>query len=127
MTQTASWSGTFESLRDYKNIPGPTLQDIINYVIDGRATGNFLMAVLSNNLSDCFRHGDPSNLRALWAITTFLYNRCPAGCWGDTEKVKRWPGYRSLMTGIVIPDTSLEQVISDWRKNAIEGTVLDVG
>ena len=52
--------------------------------------GEFLTAVLQNDLVGAFGQADSTNTTAmkLWAI--WLYNECPNNAWGSPEKVKAW-------------------------------------
>ncbi len=72
------------------DIPPSTLEDLQAYVSRGRPCGNFLKAVLSNNLFDAIAHGDDRNRAALEAIVRFIYNDTPAGCWGSEGTYQAW-------------------------------------
>lgn len=61
-----------------------------NYIVNRVPTGDFLRAVLENNLRESIGRADDNNLPVLHHIVSFLYNECPAACWGSPEKVKKW-------------------------------------
>lgn len=109
--------------RDYKEIPGSTLTDLMDYVHHGRqfASGHFLSAVLENDLRKAFEHGDLANIAALWAIVTWLYNRAPQGCWGSKEAVKRW---REIGGLTMINPTQEDR--DTYRAFQLRDTVLEV-
>lgn len=114
----AAWVGSFESLRDYKNIPATTLRDLIHFVLTGKAHGHFIRAVVSNDLTGAFQHGDVDNIKALWAITTWIYNRMPSIARIEPD---RWVGLQNFVTG----DSAISaEMVADWEKRAVEGTVL---
>jgi hypothetical protein len=52
--------------------------------------GNFLTAVMENNLREAVGRGDAVNQRLLPNYVQFFYNYAPAQCWGSPEKVKAW-------------------------------------
>ncbi|HOU23534.1 MAG TPA: hypothetical protein PLN42_04705 [Anaerolineae bacterium] len=52
--------------------------------------GDFLRAVLENDLQMAVGRADTSNLYNLPAYVTYLYNELPAACWGSPAKVKAW-------------------------------------
>jgi hypothetical protein len=66
---------------------GPALD---RWVQRGQLPGEFLQAVLRNDLQDAVSRADPENTRALPAYIGYLYNEAPAGCWGSPEKVAAW-------------------------------------
>jgi hypothetical protein len=52
--------------------------------------GNFVMALLTNNLSRAFLHADDENRAALRQYVGFLHNEMPSPAWGSPEKVAAW-------------------------------------
>lgn len=71
-------------------IPDITLQTIERYVQRGVYTGDFLQAVISNDLREAVGRADDGNLRALHEIVKVFYNYCPGQCWGNREAYKNW-------------------------------------
>ena len=71
-------------------IPEHCREGLIRYVAHGLPPGNFLLAVLSNDLREAFACADRENSAAMGAWVGFLYNHCPGLCWGSPEKVKDW-------------------------------------
>jgi hypothetical protein len=60
------------------------------YIDEKCPVGNFLTAVLSNNLSEAVARADEENLKNLPAFVGYLYNEAPSLCWGSPERVKEW-------------------------------------
>lgn len=58
------------------------------YADKGIPTGDFLKAMLSNDLSGAMHRADPDNLDNLQAIFSYMHNKIPAGCWGSPEAYK---------------------------------------
>jgi len=70
--------------------PDSVAESLVAYIESGRPTGDFLNAVLTNNLSESFGRADDRNREVLFDIVTALYNYAPANCWGSEEKVAAW-------------------------------------
>lgn len=66
------------------------LEPLIRYVENRILPGDFLTAVLSNNLSEAAGCADLYNRRRLFEYVSWLYNEAPATCWGSSEKVASW-------------------------------------
>jgi hypothetical protein len=67
-----------------------TLDGINRYVNDRCPVGSFLTAVLSNNLRESFARADEDNLKDMFEIVSYCYNKIPSHCWGSPEKVQQW-------------------------------------
>lgn len=52
--------------------------------------GDFLTAVLCNDLKEACGRADDDNLHNLPAIVAYCYNVLPMPCWGSPEKVAAW-------------------------------------
>ena len=74
----------------HPNVPEDILESISRYIVDGVPPGQFLRAVLENNLTEAVCRADQDNLAALGGIVLFAYNHLPATCWGKPEKVAEW-------------------------------------
>lgn len=71
----------------------PNLHEgLILYHLKGVRPGDFLTAVLSNDLKGAFARGDEESLKTLPSLVKFLYNKCPAGMWGSPDRVSAWDG-----------------------------------
>jgi len=67
-----------------------TKEGIERYVEQGVPLGDFLLAVLSNDLKGAFGRADDENRRDLYEIVQWCYNEIPSDCWGSPEKVRQW-------------------------------------
>lgn len=97
---------TEEALHRYAaqlGIPDYMQGGLIQHILNGRPTGHFLTAVLSNDLKEAVARADENNQRVLVQYVIFLHNHAPIGCWGSPENVKNWRdirGYRGLTDAI---------------------------
>jgi predicted nucleotidyltransferase len=66
------------------------IESIKRYVDHGVPTGDFLRAVLSNDLMSAMGRADIYNRACLFEIATYIYNTVPADAWGSREKYKAW-------------------------------------
>lgn len=60
------------------------------YVEEGGHVGDFLTAVLENDLTKAVGRADGTNEDLLAEHVKFVYNELPADCWGSPEKVEAW-------------------------------------
>ena len=77
---------------NYSSIKPDTIEGILRYVNDRVPPGDFLEAVLENDLRESFERADDDNIRSMFEIVQFVYNEIPARCWGSPEKVRDWLG-----------------------------------
>ena len=66
------------------------LDSIQEYVRIGRPVGDFLTAVIKNDLKEAVGRADDENIRNLPAFVSYFYNEAPSNCWGSQEKLDRW-------------------------------------
>jgi hypothetical protein len=71
-------------------IPDYMLGAIERWIDHGIPPGDFLMAVLCNNLKEAVACADDTNVNLLPAYVSFFYNDAPSQCWGSPEKVLAW-------------------------------------
>lgn len=76
------------NIRD--RVPQHTLEALDMYVKERIPTGDFLYAVLTNNLMEAFGRADELNREALYDICVYVYNEIPGICHGSPEKVESW-------------------------------------
>lgn len=74
---------------NYEILPNSLREGMRRYVVDRIETGDFLRAVLENDLSEAWRRADPNNRLDMGRIVEFLYELPPA-CWGSKANVKSW-------------------------------------
>ena len=75
---------------NYATIKQSTLDSLARYVEQHIPTGDFLRAVLENDLMEACGRADEENAIALFQICAYVYNQLPASCHGSPEKVKKW-------------------------------------
>lgn len=71
-------------------IPARMMCGLQRYFDQGVPPGDFLMAVLENNLMEATGRADDENLANLPAYAAYLYNDAPAAAHGSPEKVRAW-------------------------------------
>lgn len=75
---------------NYDAIPDYMQVALIKYVNNGRPVGDFLTALMSNDLRGACGNADDTNLPLIPVYNAWLYNRAPGGCYGSPEKVRAW-------------------------------------
>jgi hypothetical protein len=65
---------------------------IVRWIEDAIPPGNFLTAVLSNDLCEACGRADDTNQTLLFAYISWLYSQAPGGCWGSPERFQAWRG-----------------------------------
>lgn len=78
-----------EAMKKY-DIKESTLNALYRYVEDKTPTGDFLHAVLTNNLCVAIGRADPENMVALKEIMKFCHNEIRMDCYGSPKVVKDW-------------------------------------
>jgi len=71
-------------------IPEHMMWPLRRYIEDHSSVGDFLTAVLQNDLKEAVGRADDHNLANLPAYIGYLYNEAPSPCWGSPQKVKEW-------------------------------------
>ena len=71
-------------------IPERMMESLERYVKDQVLPGDFLRAVISNDLTEAVGRADEENLRNLPAYIGYLYNEAPSRCWGSKERMEEW-------------------------------------
>ena len=66
------------------------IESIKRYVERGIPTGDFLRAVLSNDLIQALGRADESSRENLFEICTYIYNGIPSETWGSPRKYEAW-------------------------------------
>lgn len=74
----------------YHGIPEPMVGGLVHYFVNHIETGSFLMAVISDSLTDAVGRADENNLRHLINYARFLYWVAPGGSWGSEAAIKKW-------------------------------------
>lgn len=71
-------------------VPEHLLSALIRWGKQECYTGDFLAAVLSNDLMGAIGRADEASLASLRYITMFVYNELPRDCHGSKARVKQW-------------------------------------
>ena len=71
-------------------IPQRMIEPIKRYILQHQKPGDFLMAVLQNDLKNAVGRADDENIDQLPAYIALLYNEAPSQCWGSKKKVIEW-------------------------------------
>jgi hypothetical protein len=66
------------------------LEAVNRYVRDGDMPGDFLTAVICNDLREAIARADDHNQVNLPAYIAYLHNEAPGQCWGSREKMNAW-------------------------------------
>lgn len=69
----------------YNNIPHYMHAPIIEYIKYGKPVGDFLRAVICNNLKEAYLYADENNVQCIREYVMFFFNHAPSGCWGSPE------------------------------------------
>ena len=71
-------------------IPRYMVKAILRYFNEKLPPGNFLRAVLENDLMNATGRADSENCGVLHVYTALLYNHCPKDSFGSKEAVRAW-------------------------------------
>jgi len=71
-------------------VPAQMMAAIQRYIKHKYPVGDFLTAVITNNLKESINRADDNNLKNLPAFVHFFYNEAPPQCWGSVENMKNW-------------------------------------
>jgi len=69
-------------------IPNYMHESIIGYYEEGWTPGDFLSAVINNDLKEAVGRADGTNINCLKNYVMWFYNNAPSGTWGYTGAVK---------------------------------------
>ena len=72
------------------HIPERMMGGIERYINHGIATGDFLTAIICNDLKGAIGRADDENIQNIPAYVAYFYNEAPASCWGSPETMKAW-------------------------------------
>ena len=75
---------------DYSKLPAHIQGGAKRYIEHGVKPGDFLTAVICNDLKESFGRADETNIERMFDIVDFFYNEAPGLCWGSEKKVQKW-------------------------------------
>lgn len=85
------WDGELLTQDTYDRVPVRYMREgVRRYVEFGIPPGNFLQAVVCNDLKEAVGRADDRNLAHLVDWVKWFYNLAPAVCWGSVEKYEAW-------------------------------------
>jgi hypothetical protein len=70
--------------------PETIRESLTRYVEHGVPPGDFLRAVLENDLKEAIGRADYINGPSIHHIVSYLYNSIPSTAWGSPEAVEAW-------------------------------------
>ena len=71
-------------------IPERMMGGIRRYIEHGIPPGDFLTAVICNDLKEAIGRADDENIKNIPAYVAYFYNEAPAPCWGSIELMQSW-------------------------------------
>jgi hypothetical protein len=71
-------------------IPDRMMGGIERYINDHVPPGEFLQAVICNDLREAVGRADDENMSNLPAYVAYFYNEAPGTCWGSMDAMKQW-------------------------------------
>lgn len=75
---------------EYADIPEHMQAAMRRYVLEGVEPGDFLTAVITNNLRDAVNRADAVNLPLLRTYVRWFYNVAPGNCHGSPADMHEW-------------------------------------
>lgn len=66
------------------------MEGIKRYVEDGIRPGDFLTAIICNDLTNSVWRADETNMRNIPAFVEYFYNRVPLSIWKSKENMEAW-------------------------------------
>lgn len=75
---------------DTSRLPESLRGGMERWVNHGIQPGQFLSAVIANDLAETFRRADDTNLLRLQSIVSWFYNYMPELAWGSPSRAKIW-------------------------------------
>jgi hypothetical protein len=79
-----------------KVIPQAVKDEIDRHAKQGCPCGDFVTAVLDNDLKEAFKCADDYNIMHMREIVTYMYNHTPAACQGSKLKRRAWQSHNGL-------------------------------
>ena len=79
---------------EWGRIPYRMREAIQYYIVHYIPPGDFLTAVICNDLREACGRADDENRHLLFEYVKFFYQHAPHQCWGSPEKFRDWLGRR---------------------------------
>jgi len=75
---------------DYTQIPANMMGSLLAYTIEHQPVGDFLQAVICNDLREAFWRADDVNIEIIGVYVAWFYNEAPGLCHGSREAYRAW-------------------------------------
>ena len=75
---------------DYDRIPEHMRDSMRGYIEHGKDIGDFLYALLCDDIPGAFSKADDTNRDAMYEYVCFLHDEAPSTAWGSPEAVSDW-------------------------------------
>ena len=79
-----------EMLKGLHLVPPHLREGLQRYILTGGLVGQYLTALLDNDLREVVARGDDESLAGLRGTVQFLHNFCPGRCWGSPAIRQEW-------------------------------------
>jgi hypothetical protein len=74
-------------------VPDYMVDGMVRWIVFGIEPGDFMRALVSNDLMGALRAGDDTNRRELHHYGMFFYNAAPSGSFGRGDVMQTWSGH----------------------------------
>jgi len=71
-------------------IPERMMGGIQRYINGRIRPGDFLCAIICNDLKNTIGRADSENIENIPAFVDYFYNKAPFNCWGSEEVMEKW-------------------------------------
>lgn len=78
------------------HIPIYMVGAIERYINQGIPPGDFLTAIICNDLKESVARADDENMANLPAYVAWFYNEAPVLAWGSRERMQTWISHEGL-------------------------------
>jgi hypothetical protein len=90
MTGPFDFVGQRSFTGEYADIPERMRGGMIRYVNAGILPGDFLVAVITNDLKEAVGRADDENVQLIPLYVRWFYNQAPSPCWGLPKRLREW-------------------------------------
>jgi hypothetical protein len=77
-------------IENLRRIPHHMHDVLARYILKGIEPGNFMTALMSNDLMETYNRADDKNIAAMRDWVVLVYSDLPMGCSGSKDKVNEW-------------------------------------
>ena len=81
---------------NYNLLPEHIAAGAQRYIERGEDVGDFLRAVICNDLKESFGRADAVNRARMFEIVSFFYNEAPGSCWGSPQAMTKWMQHQGM-------------------------------